>query len=128
MRCFLLLLLLCEDGLPCPIPSVLSCTYSVSPPRLTLQRPLVLLACSCSTSPPIHLAKLMGLVPGTTYYYTVGDGTNMSPEYSFTTLATALPAAGAAILDTTLLYDACGSISLSTGTRLGNSTRLLPPA
>ncbi len=55
---------------------------------------LVTLPCSRSTSPPIHLCKLLGLAPGTTYYYTVGDGTNMSPEYSFTTLAAALPATG----------------------------------
>jgi hypothetical protein len=48
-----------------------------------------------STSPPIHLVKLVGLAPATTYYYVVGDGNNMSPEYSFTTLATTLPAAGA---------------------------------
>ena len=71
--------------------------------------PLKTLACPCSTSPPIHLAKLMGLVPGTTYYYTVGDGTNMSPEYSFTTLATALPAAGAVTFNAALLEIALGT-------------------
>jgi hypothetical protein len=51
----------------------------------------------CSTSPPIHLVKLMGLAPATTYYYVVGDGSNMSPEYSFATLPAALPAAGQAL-------------------------------
>jgi len=76
-----------------------ACTHQPACPTSIL----TLTAC-CSTSPPIALVKLLGLAPATTYFYTVGDGTNMSPEYSFTTLAVTLPAAGAGSL-------LCGSSS-----------------
>lgn len=39
------------------------------------------------TSPVLHTAVLTNLIPGTQYFYQVGDGTTFSSTFNFTALA-----------------------------------------
>ena len=39
------------------------------------------------TSPILHTAVLTNLIPGTQYFYQVGDGTTFSSTFNFTALA-----------------------------------------